>query len=88
MKTDSKLSAYCHGNADFANVWERCWPTYAIPIYKGAIVIILMAATLACVYTSGYSGNGIICNGKVIKNKECRDDTMPKNCRYKKGTVR
>ena len=33
MKTDSGLSAYCHGNADFPNVWERCWPTRAIPIY-------------------------------------------------------
>ena len=32
MKTDSGLSAYCHGNADFPNVWERCWPTRAIPI--------------------------------------------------------
>ena len=37
MKTDSGLSAYCHGNVDFPNVWERCWPTRAIPIYKGAI---------------------------------------------------
>ena len=37
MKTDSGLSAYCHGNADFPNVWEGCWPTRAIPIYKGAI---------------------------------------------------
>ena len=40
MKTDSGLSAYCHGNADFPNVWERCWPTRAIPIYKGAIAYI------------------------------------------------
>ena len=38
MKTDFGLSAYCHGNADFANVWERCWPTTTIPIYKGASV--------------------------------------------------
>ena len=37
VKTDSGLSAYCHGNMDFPNVWERCWPTSAIPIYKGAI---------------------------------------------------
>ena len=37
VKTDSGLSAYCHGNVDFPNVWERCWPTRAIPIYKGAI---------------------------------------------------
>ena len=36
MKTDSGLIAYCHGNADFPNVWERCWPTTTIPIYKGA----------------------------------------------------
>ena len=21
---------------DFANVWERCWPTCTVPIYKGA----------------------------------------------------
>ena len=28
MKTDSRLSAYCHGNADFLNVWEQCWPTH------------------------------------------------------------
>ena len=33
VKTDSGLSAYCHGNADFANVWERCWPTTTLPIY-------------------------------------------------------
>ena len=33
MKTDSGLSAYCHGNVDFPNVWERCWKTCAIPIY-------------------------------------------------------
>ena len=32
MKTDSGLRAYCHGNVDFPNVWERCWPTRAIPI--------------------------------------------------------
>ena len=37
VKTDSGLSAYYHGNADFPNVWERCWPTRAIPVYKGAI---------------------------------------------------
>ena len=36
VKTDSGLSAYCHGNADFPNVWERCWQTTTIPIYKGA----------------------------------------------------
>ena len=24
VKTDSGLSAYCHGNVDFPNVWERC----------------------------------------------------------------
>ena len=30
MKTDFGLSAYCHGNADFANVCERCWPTTMI----------------------------------------------------------
>ena len=36
MKTYSGLSAYCHGNVDFPNVWE---PTCAIPIYKGAFVI-------------------------------------------------
>ena len=35
VKTDSGLIAYCHGNADFPNVWERCWPTRAIPITKG-----------------------------------------------------
>ena len=36
MKTDSGLSVYCNGNADFPNVWERRWPTCTIPIYKGA----------------------------------------------------
>ena len=35
MKTDSRLSAYYHGNMDFANVWERCWSTRTIPITKG-----------------------------------------------------
>ena len=33
----TRLSAYYHGKADFPNAWERCWPTCAIPIYKGAI---------------------------------------------------
>ena len=32
MQMDSGLSAYCHGNMDFLNVWERCWPTCTIPI--------------------------------------------------------
>ena len=32
MKTDSGLSVYCHGNANFPNVWERCWPTHTVPI--------------------------------------------------------
>ena len=36
VKTYSGLSSYCHGNADFPNVWERCWPTHTMPIYKGA----------------------------------------------------
>ena len=26
----SGLSAYCHGNVDFRNVWERCWPARTI----------------------------------------------------------
>ena len=33
MKMYSRLSAYYHGNMDFPNVWERCWPTRTIPIY-------------------------------------------------------
>ena len=39
MKTDSGLSAYCHGNVDFPNVWERCWPTCAIPIITSTKII-------------------------------------------------
>ena len=35
-KTDSGLSVYRHGNADFANVRERCLPTRMI-LYKGAV---------------------------------------------------
>ena len=34
MKTNSGLSAYYHGNTDFPNVWEQCWPTRTIPYSK------------------------------------------------------
>ena len=35
MQTDFPLSAYCHGNVDFPNVWDDAGqPTRTIPIYK------------------------------------------------------
>ena len=58
MKTDSGLSAYCHGNADFPNVWERCWPTTTIPIYKGPYRPFVMSTTVL----KGGLGTGDLCD--------------------------
>ena len=62
MKTDSGLSAYCHGNADFPNVWERCWPTH---ITKGRLnpESVFMKGYL----WSKYGGPPKWDNGKVAK---------------------
>ena len=52
MKTNSGLSAYCHGNADFANVWERCWPPARSLYTKGLpplCDVLYMLCTCTCV---------------------------------------
>ena len=45
MKTDSGLSAYCHGNVDFSNVWERYWPTN---IQRGYCPFVIDKSSSSC----------------------------------------